>query len=72
MLEELEIHKTINIEPTWEGILPLLIAIVRDGNHEGYLEAKGELERMAKAADLWNEAQKCDVLVGLKEDEANG
>lgn len=54
MLKELEVQKTINLEPTWEGILPLFLAVVRDGNHEGYLEAKKELERMAKAADLWN------------------
>ena len=47
--------ETINITPTWAGILPALIAVIRDGTPEGQRMAAEELQRMAQAADKWNE-----------------
>lgn len=46
--------KTIDITPTWEGLLPLLIALIKDGPPEGQKTAEEELRRMARAADLYN------------------
>jgi hypothetical protein len=44
-----------DITPTWKGILPLLLAAYKDGTDKGREIAKLELQRMAEAADLWNE-----------------
>lgn len=49
---------TIDCTPTWEGILRYYIAILQDGNAEGQKAAKHELQRMAKAADQFNELNK--------------
>lgn len=45
--------RRIDITPTWSGILPALIAIMRDGTHEGQRLAEIELRRMATLADNW-------------------
>lgn len=45
---------TINLTPTWAGVLPILIAALEDGTDEGRKLAKLELASMAKAADLYN------------------
>lgn len=36
---------------TWEGLLPLLLLIHREGESEGRAQANRELIRMARAAD---------------------
>lgn len=46
--------QSIDLTPTWEGILPGLLWVLQDGDNEGKRIAKEELKRMAKAADLWN------------------
>jgi len=45
---------TVDITPTWAGILPALIAVIRDGTPEGQRAAVTELQRMAQAADRLN------------------
>lgn len=46
--------ETIDMTPTWAAILPALLAAVTDGTAEGQRIARGELARMAEAADKWN------------------
>jgi hypothetical protein len=46
--------RTIDITPTWRGILPLLLAGYTEGNESGRAAAIEELYRMADAADFWN------------------
>ena len=47
-------NATIDITPTWAGILPALIFVIRDGTPEGQRAAMTELQRMAQAADRLN------------------
>ena len=49
---------TIDITPTWAGILPLLLAVIVDGTPEGKKHAIAELQRMADAADKFNQLAK--------------
>lgn len=49
---------TIDLTPTWAGILPALIAVIRDGTPEGQRLALEELRRMADAADRFNQLAK--------------
>jgi len=42
---------TIDLTPTWQGVLPILIGALEDGTNEGKKLAREELRRMAKAAD---------------------
>ena len=49
--------KTINITPTWEAILPALLAVIENGNFEGRKVALEELTRMAQLADLYVTSQ---------------
>lgn len=46
--------RSIDATPTWQAILPWLIAAIQDGTEEGQRAAREELARMAKAADLYN------------------
>lgn len=51
--------KTIDITPTWRGVLPILLRAVRGDskrNKESVLMAQQELYRMAEAADKYNES----------------
>lgn len=50
--------QTVDITPTWSAILPLLLAVYKDGNFQGIKEAEGELKRMAQLADLYVAQQK--------------
>ena len=43
----------IDMTPTWEGILPYLLTIMRDGNFVSQKLARKELTRMAKMADAY-------------------
>ena len=44
----------VDITPTWLDILPGLVGVIQDGSAEGKIRAFAELQRMAKAADLFN------------------
>ena len=44
--------KTVNITPTWEAILPALLAVIENGNFEGRKVAIEEITRMAQIADM--------------------
>lgn len=49
---------TIDLTPTWQGMLPLLLALVESGGEEGRKVATEELRNMAKLADLGAETLK--------------
>lgn len=42
---------TIDLTPTWRGVLPILIACIESGTATGRASAMGELFRMADIAD---------------------
>jgi hypothetical protein len=48
---------TIDMTPTWAGILPALRALIENSNAEGRRTAWAELERMAALADSYVAAQ---------------
>ena len=50
--------KTIDMTPTWEGVLPIYIAGIQSGSFEGIKTATEELRRMARLADITVAAQK--------------
>lgn len=43
---------TIDLTPTWEGVLSTLLLLYTEGNHQARSEALKELQRMAKIADM--------------------
>lgn len=44
--------ETIDLTPTWAGILPVLLEVYENaGTPQGRQQAKGELVRMARLAD---------------------
>lgn len=45
---------SIQLTPTWRGLLPAFIAVLESGTDEGKRLAREELRRMAEAADYWN------------------
>lgn len=44
--------KTIKATPTWRALLPVMLEVSRDGCPP---DIRREFERMAEAADLWNQ-----------------
>jgi hypothetical protein len=46
--------KVIDITPTWEAVLPLMINIIENGKAEGRKDMIDELGKMARCADLYN------------------
>jgi hypothetical protein len=47
--------KTIQLEPTWLGLLPVLLELAHNAvTDESRQTAREELRRMAKAADAYN------------------
>lgn len=52
---------TIDITPTWRGVLPILIEGLTNGNARGVQIATEELRKMAEAADMWNAHCKKDA-----------
>jgi len=50
----------IDMTPTWSDVLPLMVEVIRNGEYEGVKIVKEELQRMAKAADLWNAEAKAE------------
>lgn len=53
--------KTIDITPTWRGVLPILLAAYADGTDEGRRNAVIELQRMADLADRYVAEHKEDA-----------
>lgn len=49
---------TIDITPTWSGLLPALLDLLNSKKTDVRQQAYDELVRMAKAADLWNQHAK--------------
>lgn len=43
--------KTVDVTPTWSGILPALLTLLHSENAEARFVAQKELERMARLAD---------------------
>lgn len=48
----------IDCTPTWEGVLPLYLDAIRNGNENGYSAAVEELTHMAQLADKYNQSLK--------------
>lgn len=46
--------RTIDMTPTWEGILPVILYGLENGPAHNRDNLKEELRRMAEAADKWN------------------
>ena len=44
--------RVIIMENSWENMVGLLLVVFENGNAEGRAQAKAELYRMAKAADV--------------------
>ena len=60
--------KTINLTPSWEALLPSMLAIVTDGDsHEARAFARSELRRMATLADAW--VQHCKTATPTTHDD---
>lgn len=45
---------SIDMTPTWQGVMPMLLAAVRDGTPKGRHEASAEINRLAGLADRAN------------------
>lgn len=43
--------RTIDATPTWEGLMPALLAVIENGTPEGAANAQAELMRIARALD---------------------
>lgn len=48
----------IEIKINWQGVLPMLIALLENGTPEGRKTAREELLKMAKLADEANELRR--------------
>ena len=46
--------KTIDLTPTWSGIMPGIISILENGNEDGRKIAREELMNLAKQVDSLN------------------
>ena len=53
--------KTVDLTPTWSGILPALLDLVRSDNYKTREIAERELRRMAGLADGYVEAQRAGL-----------
>ncbi|KVL49993.1 hypothetical protein [Burkholderia territorii] len=47
--------KTIELKPTWQALVPVLLAVIESGTAEGRSKAKAELVDLAKRVDEINE-----------------
>ena len=50
--------KTIDMTPTWESLLPVMLAVLENGSFDAKRDIRSELNRMAKAADMQVAAEK--------------
>lgn len=47
--------ETIDLTPSWAGVMPVLLACLEDGTEEGKKIARKELTRLASLMDSMNE-----------------
>jgi len=50
--------KTVDVTPTWQGILPALLTLLQSDSHKSRQIAESELRRMAGLADGYVELSK--------------
>lgn len=50
--------ETIDMTPTWESLLPVMLAVLENGSFDAKRDIRSELSRMAKAADIAVAAEK--------------
>lgn len=50
--------KTIDMTPTWESLLPAMLAVLENGSFDAKQDIRSELKKMAKAADMQVAAEK--------------
>lgn len=50
--------KTIDMTPTWQSLLPVMLAVIENGSFEAKEDIRSQLNRMAKAADMQVAAEK--------------
>lgn len=50
---KIKVVGTINLQPTWEAMTRLYIALLEDGDAGGRETARNELLRMARIADTY-------------------
>lgn len=53
--------KTVDVTPTWQGILPALLTLLQSDNLQTRQIAESELRRMAGLADGYVEIQKAGL-----------
>lgn len=53
--------KTVDVTPTWQGILPALLALLQSDNPKSRDLAESELRRMAGLADGYIESLKAGL-----------
>ena len=53
--------KTVDLTPTWQGILPALLNLLQSDNLKSRQIAESELRRMAGLADGYVEIQKAGL-----------
>lgn len=60
--------KTIELTPTWSGVMGVLVAALRDGTEEGKKHAEAELFDLAKKVDQMNDyfRQERESILGKK------
>jgi len=51
---------TINLTPTWSGIMPAIIAVLENGTHQGKIIAIEQLTKMAAVADKMVEQERAE------------
>lgn len=60
---------TVDLTPTWVGVLPIYITALTEGTPKGQQMAQEELRFMARVADLFNEL--ASAAEGLANDTGN-
>ena len=53
--------QTVDLTPTWQGILPALLDLLKSDNPKSRQLAESELRRMAGLADGYVEAQRAGL-----------
>ena len=53
--------QTVDLTPTWQGILPVLLTLLQSDNPQSRAIAESELRRMAGLADGYVEIQKAGL-----------
>lgn len=57
--------RTLDLTPTWAGLMPALIALLQDGTAEGQKTAREELARLARGMDSANAAARSEEAAAL-------